>query len=74
MSRIATIIAKELESGSWTNLGVADGADLQKLVEAYKGLTGIIKRGKGEVKLSEARLLSSNTAGGELKAKRIFKW
>ena len=74
MARIATIIAKELESGNWSSLGVADGADLHKLVDAYKGLTGIIKRGKGEVKLSEARLLCNSTAGGELKAKRTFKW
>lgn len=72
MARIATIIGRDV-SGNLLSLGVADGAELQPLVEKYKTMGGILKQGKNEVRLSEIRLLCSGVAGGELKARRIFK-
>lgn len=53
---------------------VADGAGIQPLVEKFNELrlSGMINRGKTELRLSEVRLLATNTAGGEFKAGRRF--
>jgi hypothetical protein len=77
MARIATLLGKDVKSGSWSSLGIAEGGeDLNKLVDLYKELRttkGVIKRGKSEVHLSDVRLLASATGGGELKAKLKFR-
>ena len=56
---------------------VADGNNVDKLIDAYKAIRasgdGIIRKGKTEVKLSEVLCLANNTSGGELKAKLRFK-
>ena len=74
MARVATLIGKD-KFGNWSSLGIAEENDIQQLVEAYcklREIGGVIKKGKGEVKLSEMRLLCNNTAGGELKARQLF--
>ena len=77
MARIATLLGKEVKSGSWSSLGVAEGGEaLNDLVAQYKVLRtsqGVLKKGKGEVKFSDIRLLASATSGGELKAKLRFR-
>jgi hypothetical protein len=77
MARIATLLGKELKSGSWSSLGIADGGEsLNDLVGQYKMLRdngGVFKKGKTEVKFSDIRLLATATAGGELKAKITFR-
>jgi len=77
MARIVTLLGKQVKSDSWSSLGIADGGEATtKLVELYKALRssgGMIKKGKGEVRYSDIRLLASATAGGELKAKLTFR-
>jgi len=77
MARIATLLGKDVKSGSWSSLGVAEGGealnDLVKLYKTIRTAKGIMKKGKSEVKLSDVRLLASATAGGEMKAKLKFR-
>jgi hypothetical protein len=77
MARIATLLGKEVKSGSWSSLGIADGGEAtNELVGLYKLLRsngGIIKKGKTEQKFSDIRLLATGTAGGELKAKITYR-
>ena len=78
MARIATLLGKDVKSGNWSSIGIAEGgADLVALTDQYKKLrtadNGIIKKGKSEVRFSDIRFLSTNTAGGELKAKLRFR-
>jgi len=77
MARIATLLGRDAKSSNLSCLGIAEGgADLIDLVEKYKAIRsagGIFKKGKTEVKLSEIRLLATATAGGELKAKQLFR-
>lgn len=52
---------------------VAAGNDIGNLMTKYNALRelphGLLSIGKKEIRLSEVRLLSNNTAGGELKAR-----
>ena len=77
MARIATLLGKDVKSGGWSCIGIAEGGEeLNKLVGTYKALRsslGVFKKGKGEVKFSDARLLATATAGGEMKAKLKFR-
>ena len=77
MARIVTLLGKQVASGSWSSLGIADGGEpTTKLVELYKALrtnNGVIKKGKSEVQYSDVRLLATATSGGELKAKLKFR-
>ena len=73
--RLATLVGRT-ESGKWECIDVAEGDSLSALLkhrEAIREACGIVKRGKGEIKLTELRVLSNNTAGGELKAACRFK-
>lgn len=49
---------------------IAEGADVQKLVEVYQALRNsqVVRRGNSEVRISEIRMLANHTAGGEMKA------
>jgi len=77
MARIVTLLGKQVKSDSWSSLGIAEGGEsTTKLVELYKSLRaakGIVKKGKGEVKFSDIRMLATATSGGELKAKLRFR-
>lgn len=76
MARIATLLGKDVKSGSWSSLGVAEGNGIEKLVALRNSITdagGTLKKGKSEVRLSEIRILASGTPGGEFKGRRKFK-
>lgn len=49
---------------------IAEGADVQRLVEVYQALRNsrVVRRGKEEIGISEIRMLANHTAGGELKS------
>ena len=71
MGRLASLIGV-LDSGEVIPLAQGEA---QKVIEAYKELVkagGAVKSGAKEVKLSEMRCLSTNTAGGELKPRYRF--
>jgi hypothetical protein len=74
MARITALVIKD-KLGNWSALGVGENEVVDQLVKQYNEITalgGVIKKGKGEIKLSEMRLLANNTGGGELKAGRRF--
>ena len=80
MGRIACLIVRD-GAGDFLDPLTGDklrccgeGADIQALVAKFCALrdSGVLRRGKSEVKLSEVRLLANNTAGGEFKAGRKF--
>lgn len=76
MSRFASLVGKTV-TGDLIPLGVADGNGITALIDKYVAIrtdgTGVVSRGKQEVKLSEMRLLASGTAGGELKGRVCFR-
>ena len=76
MARIATLLGKDVKSGSWSALAISDGVGLDDLLALRKKIRsqgGVLKNGKSEKKFSELRVLANRTAGGELKARCLFK-
>ena len=65
-------------SGDMQSLGLAHGNGVSGLIDQYRAIVaadGVVQKaakGKKEVKVSELYLLSNNTAGGELKARKRF--
>jgi hypothetical protein len=73
--RLATLIGRT-EANVLECLGIGEGNDITKLVELRDKIVaagGLIKSGKEEVHLSELRLLSNATSGGELKGAMRFR-
>jgi len=72
--RIGSLIVKN--KGKWISEGIAEGNELPALVDRYREIVekkGVLSTGKkGEVKISEMRLLATGISGGELKACRRF--
>ena len=74
MARIASLVGKSV-TGDLVSLGMATGEGINDLLAMYKSLrggTGLLKRGKSDIQLTEVRLLANNTAGGELKGPLKF--
>lgn len=68
MSRMAVLVGRTA-AGKLVVAGVAEGAELQTLKalrETIRDNGGIMKQGKLETKLTEMRMLSNHTSGGEL--------
>ena len=84
MSRIAITVVKDVSGNFYdpftgTKLKcVGDSADgtvgtqLDKFKE-LRGTEGILKAKKSEIELTQLMILSTNTAGGELKARKKWK-
>ena len=74
MARMACIVVKTT-AGDVLPLAAAEAPGIDRLVNQYRDIIrdgGILRRGKTEIKLSEIRVLSNHTAGGELKSPKRF--
>jgi len=75
--RIAALIAKK-ENGKWDALMVTEGdiEPIKSMRQKIIDINGVLVKGKGknaeEVKISELRVLSNHTSGGELLSPRKF--